>query len=68
MFLEDGFQGLSTLFAAFTVLYKDIYINLVVVVNGDFFVDKSFFTNRLNGLRRLQVGRKALYPVGIVVG
>jgi hypothetical protein len=68
MFLEDGFQGLSTLFAAFTVLYKDIYINLVVIVNGDFFVDNSVFINRLNGLRRLQVGSKTLYPVGIIVG
>lgn len=55
MFLEDGFSRLSTLFAVFTVLYKGMYTNLVVIVNETFFVDKSFFINRLNGLQRLQV-------------
>jgi hypothetical protein len=55
MFLEDRFSGLSTLFAVFTVLYKGMYTNLVVVVNATFFVDKSVFINKLNGLQRLQV-------------
>jgi hypothetical protein len=52
----------------FTVLYKDMYTNLVVIVNGLFFVDKSFCSFVYSGLRREKVAGQGLYVSGMAVG
>jgi hypothetical protein len=49
------FGGLSTLRVRLLFYITCMYTNLVVIVNGDYFVDKSVFISRLNGLHRLQL-------------
>jgi hypothetical protein len=46
-----------------------LYIyNLVVVVNADFFVDKSFFTHRIKHLPWLTIAVKSRYPAWEIMG
>jgi hypothetical protein len=54
--------------AWFTVLYKGMYTNLVVIVNKTKFVDKSFTCFVNSGLRREKVAGQGLYSYGMAVG
>lgn len=52
----------------FTVLYKGMYTKIVVVVNGDFSVDKSGKPIRVMAVRESKVLGQSLYRAGTVVG
>ena len=73
--LPDGLQGensrfgdFSTVRVCFCVLNKDVYIKIVVIVNGHFFVDKSVYRRKIIDLAHKKVGAQALYRARTCLG
>ena len=52
----------------FTVLFKSMYTNLVVIVNAAVFVDKCLFSFVNSSLSRQKVAGQSLYRDGMAVG
>jgi len=63
-FAMCGFWKKTAAFAFFCRFTIDSYIKIVVIVNADLSVDKSFFFNRINRLR----AKKSLHKACIAEG
>ena len=59
---ENSYSGdFSTVRVCLCVLNKDVYIKIVVIVNGHFSVDKSVYRIKIIDLAYKKVGAQALY-------
>ncbi|MBC7858990.1 MAG: hypothetical protein H7Z39_09480 [Burkholderiaceae bacterium] len=59
---------MSTELRCIAVLYKGIYIKIVVIVNGHFFVDKSVNASKIINLPRRKLLAQTLYPDRMSLG